>query len=207
MIHESSAKMGPSRKGFARIMVVGREKALILGQRPPSPKGVQCYVGPLAHCGSHCCANCITTGSGRDLPSVARNSVSRGLVPALHNATAAAHYPQHRRQTSLATATLGRRNVHRITLRYTSHQWDVARPHFCYVSPFETTTCDGGAELVTRSRQSSLSPENANADYRFLLPTGAYVEGCRCARAASDPFGTMRSARVTLVQSCALARF
>lgn len=42
---------------------------------------------PLAHCGSHCCANCITTGSGRDLPSVPRNSVSRGRVPALHNAT------------------------------------------------------------------------------------------------------------------------
>lgn len=37
-------------------------------------------MAPLAHCGSHCCANCITTGSGRDLPSVARNSVSRGLL-------------------------------------------------------------------------------------------------------------------------------
>lgn len=44
------------------------------------------YAAPLAHCGSHCCANCITTGSGRDLPSVPRNSVSRGRVPALHNA-------------------------------------------------------------------------------------------------------------------------
>lgn len=43
----------------------------------------------MAHCGSHCCANCITTGSGRDLPSVARNSVSRGLAPALHNAATA----------------------------------------------------------------------------------------------------------------------
>lgn len=78
----SPRRSGPSRKGFARIIrSQGHEgSALILGQRPTSPKGAQCYVGPLAHCGSHCCANCITTGSGRDLPSVARNSVSRGLV-------------------------------------------------------------------------------------------------------------------------------
>ena len=66
--------------------------ALILGQRPTSPKGERVTLpwAPLAYCGSHCWANCITTGSGRDLPSVARNSVSRGRVPALHNATATA---------------------------------------------------------------------------------------------------------------------
>lgn len=95
-----------------------RGGALILGQRPTSPKGVQCYVGPLAHCGSHCCANCITTGSGRDLPSVARNSVSRGLVPALHNATATAHcYP---RNTDVRRRSLRRRwdAVTFIALRY-----------------------------------------------------------------------------------------
>lgn len=65
---------------------------MILGQRPTSPRGEQATLpwAPLAYCGSHCCANCITTGSGRDLPSVARNSVSRGRVPALHNATATA---------------------------------------------------------------------------------------------------------------------
>lgn len=115
------------RKGLARISnytrsgTRGGAGALILGQRPTSPKGAQCYVGPLAHCGSHCCANCITTGSGRDLPSVSRNSVSRGLAPALHNATATAPPATHRRQTSPATAARGCRNVRRITAgRYTS---------------------------------------------------------------------------------------
>jgi len=97
-------RSGPSRKGFARIIrSQGHEgSALILGQRPTSPKGAQCYVGPLAHCGSHCCANCITTGSGRDLPSVARNSVSRGLV--LGTMQQQRHYQQHRRQTRSTAA-------------------------------------------------------------------------------------------------------
>lgn len=100
-------RSGPSRKGFARIIHSrGRgESALILGQRPTSPKGVQCYVGPLAHCGSHCCANCITTGSGRDLPSVARNSVSRGLVPGTAQCNSNDTTSYTRRQTSPARST------------------------------------------------------------------------------------------------------
>lgn len=136
-------RSGSSRKGFAQIIRGlgrcwrgrgGRGSALILGQRPTSPKGVQCYVGPLAHCGSHCCANCITTGSGRDLPSVARNSVSRGLVPGAaqcnSNGTTSNTDVRRRRRATF----YGRRNVHRITGRYTSHQCRGAvRPRPCYV--------------------------------------------------------------------------
>lgn len=84
-LYEGEGKRRWKRRGggWGRKRAEGERCALILGQRPTSPKGAQCYVGPLAHCGSHCCANCITTGSGRDLSSVARNSVSRGLAPAL----------------------------------------------------------------------------------------------------------------------------
>lgn len=139
----------PSRKGFARIIRGrGRERsALILGQRPTSPKGVQCYVSPLAHCGSYCCANYITTGSGRDLPSVARNSVSRGLASGVaqcnSNSARYAGNADVRRRPPRARATRRWDVVTFVALRDVIRRINAEVPYVHttpagYVPPFET---------------------------------------------------------------------
>lgn len=164
---------GPSRKGFARI-IRGRGRggsALILGQRPTSPKGAQCYVGPLAHCGSHCCANCITTGSGRDLPSVARNSVSRGLVPGAAQCNSNGTTSYTRRQTSPARSTAA---VTFIALRgrCMSHRCrEVVRPRPCYVRPFEACALPHTRrrEEINRAGGDCHAKYNASATVCFSL--------------------------------------
>lgn len=141
--------------------------ALILGQRPTSPKGAQCYVGPLVHCGSHCCANYITTGSGRDLPSVARNSVSRGLTPGgctiqqrATPATPTSDVVRH--DASDAGTPLTFVALRDVTRRINAEVPYVHTPAG-YVLPVETCLSArvGGRELITRSRQR-LRSENAS---------------------------------------------
>jgi len=155
------------------------KSALILGQRPTSPKGAQCYVGPLAHCGSHCCANCITTGSGRDLPSVARNSVSRGLVlgTAQCNSTTALLAST----SDVAGAFYGRHNVHRIT-GYVIRRINAVRPRLllrvaCSKRvPFRTRVDE--RKLIARptigfcaarKRERELSPREIQHNFCFSL--------------------------------------